>query len=265
MTQKIRYYRVRQDSGPTGQPLENMVIADSANRIPAGQAGATPGLWDDCLIGPSLYDPSYAIGYESNFLGTTPATSVIPGWTTTIATSGSVTTSATGGGLIVSAGAVTAGQGINLQMIATAFTPTANKPIWLEGSLKFTGLSATPKVQFLFGLAAAGTTLVTGNAVGTEDKAAFAGVSTTGVILRNTTLSTTATTGTGFTVVDTTTYKLGMKVTTTSVDFWLNGTLLGTSITNIPAAALAPSLVVQGNATVTSVVTLQWLKVFQPR
>ncbi len=256
----IRDERIR----PTGFGGDSILVtADTSFRDPY----LTPGLWDDCplRVERMCFDPNYGKFYQSNYLNVTPASNAIGGFTTTVATSGTVTTSATGGGLVISAGAVTAGQGINLQMIQTAFTPTASKPIWMEGSVAFSGLAATPKVQFLFGLAAASTTLIASNAVGTGDQATFSGVSTTGVMTANTTLSTTATTATGFTIANNTTYKLGIKLTTTAAYFWVNGVLVTTNIANIPAAALAPSVVVQGNGTVTPVATLQWLQVFQQR
>lgn len=262
MAQTIRAYRVRQATGPTGQPYENLVFADPSSRIPSGQTGATAGLWDDCPLLPFLSDPSYAISYETTFLGSTATSDAIGGWTTTKATSGAVTIDATKG-LKIDAGAVTAGQGVNLQMIQTAFTPTTNKPIWMEGKILF-GTLASLKIQFLFGLAAAQTALITSNAVGTDDKAAFDGVTTTGVITTDTTTAT-ATTATGFTIVSATAYKLGMKLTPTACDFWVNGVKVGTSVATLPVAALAPSIVVQGNATVQPIAYLQWLRVFQPR
>jgi xanthine/uracil/vitamin C permease (AzgA family) len=69
------------------------------------------------------------------------------------------------------------------------------------------------------------------------------------------------TTGTGLTIVDDTYYRLGIIAETTGVRFYVNGALVSTLTTNIPTAALAPALVNQGNATVTSVMNLDRVRI----
>lgn len=259
MAEIVRAYRQRFPVGPSGAAFENLIFADSQYRVPP----TTSGLWDDCPSLVHLSDPSYAYSYVNDFTGSTPASNTIGGWTSTIATSGTATASATAG-LAVSAGAVTAGQGVNLQMARTPVTMATGKAAWLEGQFTFTGLTSL-KIQFLFGFAAAQTALITGSAIGTDDKAAFDGVTTTGVIQTDTTLATASTTGTGFTIVNNGVYKLGIKLTPTAASYWVNGVMVTTTTTNIPAAALAPSLVVTANASVTPVVNVNWLKFFSIR
>lgn len=216
-------------------------------------------LWETCPLNALRDDPALGAVYREEWLGVTPASSVIPGWTTTQATSGTVTVD-TAKGLKVEAGAVTAGQGINLQMNRLAFTIAANKPVWLEASVRFEGMTSL-KIQFLFGLAVAGTTLITSNAIGTDEKAAFAAVVTNGVILSNATLSATAGTGTGFTIANNTTFKLGIYATSSAIQYWVNGAVVATLTANIPTAPLSPAIVVQGNATVTPAVYFKNLMV----
>lgn len=249
----VRSFRTRPAAGS-----ENLVFGDTGFR----NANTTPGLWDDCPLLVYRSDPSYGKFVESNFLNTTIAASALGGWTTTTATSGAVTIDATRG-LKVDAGAVTANQGVNLQMSQTPFTPTANKPIWLEANILFTALTSL-KIQFLFGLVAAQTACIASGAIGTDDKAAFDFVGTTGVVQTDTTLSTVVTNGTGFTIVNSTAYKLGIKCTNASVSYWVNGVLVNTTAA-APAAALAPTLCVQANATVQPIVFMSYFACFQQR
>lgn len=215
-------------------------------------------LWEDCPLPAIMSNPTIGVVSDWQFMNVTPATSVIPGWTTTIATSGTVTNDATLG-LKVDAGAVTANQGINIQQISTRYKIQTNKPVWFEARFRTSGFSATPRVQFLVGIAAASTALITAGAVGTQEKVAFAGVTTTGVILANTTLASTATTGTGFTFADTTVYKVGFKASSTSVAFYVNDALTATLTTNIPVGFMAPSITVQAHGTVTPAMTFERL------
>lgn len=255
MSEIVRYNRTRYASGPSGTgTYENLIARNTALSPALGTS-----LWETCPLLALRSDPSVGTIFEENFLKVTPATNAIPGWTTTTATSGAVTLDAVKG-LELDSGAVTAGQGVNLQFTSTPFTVAAGKPVWMEASVRFEG-QASLKIQFLFGLATAATALITSNAVGTDDKIAFAGVVTNGVILSNATSGTTVGTGTGFTIANNTTYKLGFYAQTTGVDFWVNGVLVKTLTANIPTTALAPSIVCQANATVQPLVFIRRLTV----
>lgn len=216
------------------------------------------GLWENFPRLAILSDPSVGQEYLQNFLGVTPASNTIGGWTFTQATAGTVTLDATNG-LKFDAGAVTANQGVNLQMTRVNHTPTASKGIWLEGSFKFTALTSL-KIQFLFGFVTAQTACISGGAIATDSKVAFDGVTTTGVIQSDTTSAATVTNGTGFTIVNNTTYVLGIYATTTQASFYVNRVLVSTSTTNLPSVALAPTITVQANATVEPVVYVNWLR-----
>src|SRR6185312_13102613 len=145
MAEVIRAYRNRYNSGPQGVAFENLVFKDTL-----GSPAVNATLWDNCPLICEQCDPGYGRLLDTRWFGSTAATNAIGGWTTTVATSGTVTIDATKG-LKLSAGAATANQGVNFQLQRTAFTPTANKPIWMEASLNFTGLTSL-NIQFLFGL-----------------------------------------------------------------------------------------------------------------
>jgi hypothetical protein len=257
MAEIVRFNRIRTAGGPAGSTTayENLIARDTSLSPTLGTS-----MWESCPLLALRQDPSVGTILEQNFLGVTPATNAIPGWTTTTATSGAVTLDAVKG-LKIDAGAVTAGQGVNIQLTSTPFTVAAGKPVWMEASVRFESLTSL-KIQFLFGLAAIQTALITSNAVGTDDKIAFDGVTTAGTIVGDVTASTTSGTTTGLTLVNTTSYKLGIYAQTTGVIFYVNGAQVGSTVTaNIPTAALSPSFVVQANATVQPLVYVRRLMV----
>ncbi len=228
-------------------------------------SAAVPGasLWERYGSIAGVCDPQTLVQYSQDFVGVTPATNTINGWTVTAATSGSVVedTALPGGIVAISAGAVTAGQGINWQMSSLPFKIASGKPVAFEIGGKFSGLSTTPKVQFFVGLAEATTALITSNAFATKVRVGIGGVSTTGVLGSMCRSDSTAVTGTGVTVADATYYRLGFFATSTQVDFYVNGAVVNSITTQIPTTALAPTIVVQANATVTPVFNLDFIRV----
>lgn len=263
MAEVVRQHRLRYAGGPAGTttPFENLVWRDTSLSPALGSS-----VWESCPMLPIEADPFVGIRYFEDFAAQTIASNTIGGWTYTSATSGSITLSTTlGGGVaLISAGAVTANQGSTWQMAQPSWTVGTTKRIWAETYLQFTGLSTTPKVQFAWGLAAAGSSaLITAGALDTtKDFIGFAGVSATGVITANTQASSVATTPTtGFTIADSTFYRLGIFASPTSVSFYVNGVVVSTSTTNIPAGQLAPIYVMQANATVTPVANVDYLRV----
>lgn len=231
-------------------------------------SGILPGatVWEQAPLAAFYSDPGAWTELYQDFVQLTVASNTFGGWTFTAATSGSGASDTTvpSGVYKLDAGAVTAGQGVNFQLNQIPFKLHATLPTVFETRVKWTGLTSL-KVQALVGLAAIQTALITGNAVGTDDKIAFAGVTTTGVLSGNTTASATATTGTGLTIVNSTWYRLGFVATTAAVKFYVNGSLVSTSTTNIPTAALSPSFVNQANATVQPVLNIDYVKVLGPR
>lgn len=262
MPEIVRQNRIRLPGGPAGAttPFENLLWRDTALSPALGTS-----LWETCPILAIESDRFVGSHYFEDFLAATIASNTIGGWVYTSVTSGSITlsTTAANGVALISAGAVTANQGSTWQMAQPSWTVGTTKRFWAETSLQFSGLLTTPKVQFAWGLAAAGSTaLITGGALDTtKDFIGFAGVTTTGVILSNCNASSAATTGTGLTIADATTYRLGIAASPTSVSFYVNGLVVSTITTNIPAGALAPIYVVQGNATVTAVANVDYLRV----
>lgn len=231
-------------------------------------SGILPGatIWEQAPTAAYYSDPGGFIELFQDFLQTTAASNTVPGWTFTQATSGTIVqdTANPSGALTLSAGAVTANQGVQIQLAQLPFKLHATLPTVFEARVKFTGLTSL-KLQAFVGLCAAQTAIITGGAVGTDDKIGFSGVTTTGVLTGNTTAATVATTPTGLTLVNSTWYRLGFVATTTLVTFYVNGVAVSTSTTNIPTAALAPSVVLLANATVTPIMSLDYIRVFGVR
>lgn len=227
--------------------------------------GPIPGntLWERFAGVVRQCDPYPVVYYDQDFVGVTPATNTINGWTVTVATSGTITEDTTNanGVALISAGAVTAGQGINWQMSGSPFKIAANKPVAFEVYGQFTGLSTTPKVQFFAGLAEQTTALITSNAFATKIRLGIGGVSTTGVLQSHARSNGTVVNGTGVTIATDTYYRLGFFATSSQVDFYVNGAIVSSSTTQIPTTAVAPIIVMQGNATVTPVFNLDYIRV----
>lgn len=225
--------------------------------------GAT--VWEQAPLPAYYSDPASFVHMFQDFTEVTAATNTIPGWTFTQATSGTIVQDTTNpsGALTLDAGAVTAGQGVQIQLAQLPFKLHATLPTVFEARIKYT--LASLKVQTFVGLCAAQTAIITGNAFGTDDKIGIGGVTTTGVLSSNTTAATVATTGTGKTIVTATWYRFGFVATTTLVTFYVDGVAVSTSKTNIPTAALAPSVVVLSNATVTANASLDYIRILAPR
>lgn len=262
MAEIVRQHRIRLAGGPVGAttPFENLVWRDSGLSPALGSS-----VWESCPMLAIEADPVVGIRYFEDFVAQTIGTNTIGGWTFTNATTGAITISATaaGGVALITAGAVTAGQGVNWQIADPSWAVGTAKMFWYEARCLISGLSTTPKVQFFAGLAAAGSTaLITSNAVDTtKDFIGFGGVSTTGVMLSTTAASSVATTDTGFTWATDVWHKLGIFATPTAVKFYVDGTVVSTIATNIPAGQLAPIFVLQANATVTPILNLDYLRV----
>lgn len=231
--------------------------------------GPLPGatLWEQ-VPGPlaDLCDPAGFTRYHNDFIEIGVSANAIPGWTTTVATSGTVTQDAAlaNGALSISAGAATAGQGINLQLLGLPFKLAANKLVAFEARVQFTALTG-PKIQFAVGLAEQITALIAAGALADKNFIGFSGVTTTGVIGSVAQRGTaTNSTGTGFTIVNNGWYRLGFIALPGQVAYYVNGAQVASLAVaaNIPTVGLAPILVVQANATDTPVVKFDYLRVF---
>lgn len=227
--------------------------------------GPLPGksLWESCPAMLLHSDPSPLVYYHEDFVSLTIASNTFGGWTFTNATSGTVAQDTTnaGGILKLDSGATTANQGVNFQLNSVPFAVASGKPVWFEARVKFTGLTSL-KVQTFVGLAVTNTAIIASGAAADIDRIGFGGVTTTGVLTSQThSGSNNLTSGTGLTLVNNTWYTLGFFAQSGNVDFWVSGTKVASLTTNIPTAALAPSLVAQSNATVQPVLNVDYVRV----
>ena len=226
--------------------------------------GPLPGgsLWERFGSVVKQTEPQTLVVYDEDFLDVTIGTNTIPGWTFTAATSGAITQDTTnpGGIMLISAGAATANQGVNWQLNSPAFKIAAGKPVAFEVYGKFTGLTNL-KLQTFLGLTTISTAVIAAGAMATLDRVGFQGITTTGVLTSVARQTGTAVTGTGVTLVDATFYRLGFFATSTQIDFYVNGLIVSSLTTQIPTVAVAPTVVVQANATDTPVLALDRIRV----
>jgi hypothetical protein len=181
----------------------------------------------------------------------------------TNATSGTAALgSAENGTFILTAGATTDGQGVNVQFTAAGVTPTSGRRIEFECLI--TSFTAGISAELAFGLAVADTTLIASDAITNK----FVGFGQLGgddgvldYIANNDTDQTTAhTTTAGDLLVVATSYRLGFVIQgTDSVDFYVNGNFKASHSTNIPTVALFPTMVVQANGGANNVANVDYI------
>lgn len=205
----------------------------------------------------ALTDPGQYVVYKDDFADVAIDTNTIPGFTFTSVTSGSITQDTTNpnGVLLISAGAATAGVGVNWQMNNVPFKVAAGKPLAFEVIGKFTGLSNL-RVQTFIGLAATSTAIIASGAFASVNRVGFQGITTTGVLTSVARQGGTAEAGTGLTLVNDTVYRFGLYATSSQVDFYVDGSIVSSITSQIPTVALAPSIVVQAAGTDTPVFNL---------
>ena len=237
---------------------------DPINGPPPGQSQ-----WQRVSRLAQLSEPAIGVSKVQDFDEITIASNTIGGWAFTSATSGSIAATSTlpNGVVAISAGASTAGQGVNWQVNQPVNKIQTGKDFAISFRAQFTGLTSL-NAQLFFGIATVGTTaLITSNAVATNiDYIGFNAVTTTGVVKTGTSASSAQSSpGTGFTIANNGWYNFGFYATTSQVDFYAsaansnNQTLVSSITTNIPTGVLAPIIVVQANGTVTPVVNLDYV------
>lgn len=153
---------------------------------------------------------------------------------------------------ILAAGAATATQGVNAQWKHFHLTPGTGSPIVFEIECKATG-----RVGELFiGLAVVDTTLIATSTI-TNKVVGFAVPGDDDGVLDYVTCDNTTFAGnnqqqTGATLALDTKVKLAMEVWSDKVKFYRDGALVATNTTNIPTAALCPTIVCQSAGTTES-------------
>ena len=251
-----------------------MGLQPSMNADYNSQRGPSNGLWcapsHFCPIG-RMRDEMIGILIDSDFteFDTTDL------WVATQAASGTAAlTDDALGLLLLTAGATTAAQGIQIQRaggstVGELFTPAAGKHIWFECRLKVTTISATTGPECFFGLGEIDTTAITGSANSLANHIGFGSVTDDGVLLGMSQKAGTAHTAVGEShqLVSATYVKLGFYVKgVTSVAFFVNGIHDAdedAATAAVPIVAMVPTFVCQADGTTNHVVTLDWFRAAQ--
>ncbi len=219
-------------------------------------------LWANCpLIGAEL-DPTVGVLYDEPFTGYDSTND----WTLTQATAGTAAISTTiPGALTLNSGDTTAHHGTNLQRKVAAFVPAANKSIWYEVTVQAHFLTG----ELFIGLSAAGTTLITAGALGTNDRIGWSSVTGDGILLFNCDKAGVGTTAAAVTLVADTNVTLGFFYdgVADTIQQYINGVATGAVIAtaNIPKLVVYPSFVCQNSGTDRETLTASALRVFQLR
>lgn len=225
------------------------------------------GVWKNAPLNRIPFDPFYAVVLDEGFVGYDASTG--GEYTLTQATAGSAAISTTyPGTLAIDSGSTTATQGANVQRLKSAFVPAANKDIWAEFHVMWTGVGAL-NVEAFIGLAESDTTIIAGSAVTTANHIGWSSVTDDGVLLFNVSKTgPTGTTAASMTLAASTWYKLGFHYSGTSdtVQQYVGGVAVGDPIatTYIPKVAVFPSMVVQSGGTDQPVMNVRY-KIIQLR
>ncbi len=244
-------------------------LTDSTGRISIYDDAINPGhqsnLWRDCPLQEWIHDPSIGYMSEGRF-DSYYAAATTGDWVLTQATTGSAAMSTTiSGALAIDAGAVTSGQGAQIQRVKAPFVPAAGKDIWFEATVQATNPT---KLEGFIGLAEIDTTVIASAALSTANHLGWASAAGDGALLRVAAKASVAVTATASTLVASTNLKLGFKVTgITSMDQWINGVLTGTAVatTSVPIVAVYPTFVCQAHGTSQPVLSVLYYRCFQLR
>lgn len=248
--------------------------------LPAGKYRNTesPNLWTDCPLEAIKANPELGFYYFDDFLGAgapeAGATTDAAGWSITQATSGTMgSVIGQGGEVQLSAGASTADQGINAQLLHCAVKPTAGKDIWFEARVQISHVAN----QYFVGVCETNTGIIDTGAIdsGETDGSMIGWFSDAGTTSGQIgTVSgkngTAEATDDEATFAASTWYKLGFKVDgVTSVKFYIDDVLTRTvTDTNDIAdgVEMALSLVCKNeDAANTNTMKVDWIKVAQLR
>jgi hypothetical protein len=190
-------------------------------------------------------------------------------YTETNATAGTALIDATGdnGVLLLDSASSTATQGVQIQRIAANFVPKAGRSIWFETRVKITDTATGP--QMFLGLANIDSTIIASSLVTTTSHIGFSSITDDNALLGLSEKAGVAATGVNTTtLVNNTWATLGFIVNgLTDITFYVNGAAVSkiTTVTAIPAVALAPSFVCQSGGAVDPIMHLDYWKCQQTR
>lgn len=225
------------------------------------------GLWPTCPLAEYAHDPSIGVLLDERMTSYNAAATT-GDYILTQATAGSAAMSTTIQGVLsIDSGSTTSPQGANVQRAKSMFIPAADKDIWGEFRVKWTGVGAL-NVETFVGLSEIDTTIIASSAVSTDNHIGWTSVTDDGVLLFNCEKATAGATSAATTIVSDTWVRLGFRVTgVTSIQQYINGVATGSAVAtaNIPIVALYPSFVCQSGGTDQPVLHVGGYRIFQLR
>lgn len=204
-------------------------------------------LWQSCPMLAILLDPAVGHMFKDDFHQLTKAAD---NWILSVVTTGTAVAGALVGGVAtMDAGAVTDGQGPQIQSAGVDFHPAAGKHIWFETRVKVSHISG----DFFFGLAELDTTILSTTAITTANHIGFKSLTGNGVLIgTGAKAAAEGTVAAVHTLVAATYVKLGFIVNgVDSITFYVNGVANATTLAtaNVPIVGLTPSFVVHATGT----------------
>lgn len=155
-------------------------------------------------------------------------------------------------------------QGVNVQRAGAtgeSFAALDKTSIWFEARVKAVDLGSSGP-EFFLGLAVKDTTIIAASALSAQC-IGFSSVTDNSILLATCKDGSSTTTGTGHTFADGTYVHLGFRVTDDSlVEFFVNGSKVSTITANIPTTELVPSVVVQSDGAVDTILHMDWWAAF---
>jgi hypothetical protein len=235
---------------------------------PAINSTYVTNLWKNCPLWEYQHDPSIGVLLDERFTGYNAA-STTGDYTLTQATAGTAAIStAYPGTLAIDSGSTTATQGANVQRLKSGFIPAANKSIWAEFRVLFTGVGAL-NVQTFVGLAASDTSIIATSAMSTNNRIGWTSVTDDGVLLFDTDKAGTGATAAATTLAASTWLRLGFFYdgVADTVQQYINGVATGSAVatTYIPKVVVYPSFVCQSGGTDQPVLNVGGYRIFQLR
>ncbi len=270
----------------TATTLETILAELGLRLLPSGTLikGPSPLIWDSCPLMEILLNPAKGWAWLEDFIGPNSllagGSSDTHGWDVTVAGTGTFgqSESLIEGALSLAAGAITAGQGVNLQLKHLPIILAASVTTYFEARVKSNAMSGADLSQTFIGLRETDTAIMASN-IYTTGAADNSGVGfyqdSEGTINK---MDTTSQKDAGapelgsdlVTVFDDTNYHtLGMLIDgVTTVKYFADGVLVKTMATTakIPdGITLFPSFVCQADGTVSATLDCDWIRIAQKR
>lgn len=270
----------------TGTTLETILAELGLKLLPSGSLdkGPSPLIWDSCPLLQIMLNPAKGWAWLTDFIGPNSllagGSTDTHGWDFTLASSGTFgqSESLIEGALSIAAGAVTAGQGIQLQLKHLPIILAASVTTYFEARVKSNAMSGADLSQTFVGLREADNAIMASNiyTTGAADNSGIGFYQDSGGTINK--MDTTAQKDAGapelgsdlVTVFDDTNYHtLGMLIDgVTSVKYFADGVLIKTMATTakLPdGITLFPSLVCQSDGTVSATLDIDWMRIAQKR